>query len=63
MRLLSRLLGIGALGMFLLAGTLNLSLGWAIGLVMLFVGAGVALVLAFIEGEGNDIGSYRIPRT
>jgi hypothetical protein len=64
MRLLSMLLGIGALGMFLLAGTLNLSIGWTIGLVMLIVAAVVALVIAFIEGNGGDnIGSYRMPRT
>jgi hypothetical protein len=64
MRLLSMLLGIGALGMFLLAGTLNLSIGWTIGLGMLIVAAVVALVIAFIEGDGGDnIGSYRMPRT
>jgi len=63
-RLLSMLLGIGALGMFLLAGTLNLSIGWTIGLGMLIVAAVVALVIAFIEGDGGDnIGSYRMPRT
>ncbi len=64
MRLLGLLLGIGALGMFLLAGTLNLNIGWTIGLVMLIVAAVVALVIAFLEGNGGDnIGSYRMPRT
>jgi hypothetical protein len=48
----------------LLAGTLNLSIGWTIGLGMLIVAAVVALVIAFIEGDGGDnIGSYRMPRT
>lgn len=64
MRLLSRLLGIGALVMFLLAGTLNLRMGGTIGLVMLMAAAVIALVIAFIEGDGGDnIGSYRMPRT
>jgi len=66
MRLLSMLLGIGAIGMFLLAGALNFSSGWTIGLVMLIVATVVALVIAFIEfidgDEGNNIGSYRMPR-
>ena len=58
------LLGIGAIGMFVLAGTLTLSIGWIIGLVLLFVAAVIALVIAFIEGNGGDnIGSYRMPRT
>ena len=35
-----------------------------IGFVMLMVAAIVALVIAFIEGDGgNNIGSYRMPRT
>ena len=64
MRLLSMLLGIGALGMFLRAGILNFSIGWTIGLLMLIVAAVVALVIAFIKGdEGDNIGSYRMPRT
>ena len=64
MQLLSMFLGIGALGMFVLASALNLSIGWTIGLVMLIVAAVVALVIAFIEGnESNDIGSYGMPRT
>ena len=64
MRLLSMLLGIGAIGIFVLAGALNLSIGWIIGLVLLIVAAVVALVSAFIEGNGGDnIGSYRMPRT
>ncbi len=64
MRLLSMLLGIGALGMFLLADILNLSIGWTIGLVMLIAAAVLALVTAFIEGDGGDnMGSYRMPRT
>jgi hypothetical protein len=64
MRRLSMLLGMGALGMFLLAGILNLSLGWTIGLVMLIAAAVLALVIAFIAGDGGDnIGSYRMPRT
>jgi uncharacterized membrane protein YraQ (UPF0718 family) len=64
MTFLSKLLGIGAIGMFLLAGALNLSFGWTIGLVMLIVAALVALVIAFIDGnEGDNIGSYRMPRT
>jgi hypothetical protein len=63
-RLLSILLGIGAIVMFVLASVLNLSFGWTIGLVMLIIAGVVALVFAFIEGnEGNDIGSYRMPRT
>jgi hypothetical protein len=64
MRLLSMLLGIGAIGVFVLAGVLNLSIGWIIGWVMLIVAVVVALVSAFLEGNGGDnIGSYRIPRT
>jgi hypothetical protein len=64
MRLLIILLGIGAIVMFVLASILNLSIGWIIGLVMLIVAGVVALVIAFIEGDGsNNIGSYRIPRT
>jgi hypothetical protein len=63
MRLLSLLLGIGGIAMLILAGALNLSIGWTIGLVMLLVGAGGVLVIAFVEGGGNDIGSYRNPGT
>ena len=62
--LLSMLLGIGAFGMFLLASALNLSIGWTIGLVMLFVAVVVALVsafLAFIEGDQGD-NYYNGPR-
>lgn len=67
MRLLSILLGIGAIVMFVLASVLNLSVGWIIGLVMLIAAAVVALMIAFIESlldghEGNNIGSYRIPK-
>ena len=66
MTLLSMLLGIGAIIMFLLAGTLNFGIGWALGFVMLFVAAAIALVIAFVEGdegnEGNNIGSYRMPK-
>ena len=67
MTIMSILLGIGAIGMFVLAGVLNFSLGWTIGWVMLIVAILVALVIAFaafIDGdEGNNIGSYRAPRT
>jgi hypothetical protein len=63
MRLLSLLLGIGGIAMLILAGALNLSIGLTIGLVMLLVSAGGVLVIAFVEGSGNDIGSYRNPRT
>ena len=56
MRLLSMLLGIGGIAMLFLAPI--------IGFVMLMVAASVALVIAFIEGDGgNSIGSYRMPRT
>jgi hypothetical protein len=56
MRLLSLLLGIGGIAMLFLAPI--------IGFVMLMVAAIVALVIAFIEGDGgNNIGSYRMPRT
>ena len=62
-RLLSLLLGLGGIGMLFLAGALNLSIVWIIGLVMLIAGAVVALVIAFREGNrGDNIGSYRIPR-
>jgi hypothetical protein len=67
MTILSILLGIGAIAMFVLASVLSFSLGWTIGLVMLSVAVLVALVIAiiaFIDGdEGNNIGSYRVPRT
>ena len=64
MRLLSIILGIGGIGMLLLAGAVHLNILSTIGLVMLMVAAVVALVSAFIEGNGGDnIGSYRIPRT
>jgi hypothetical protein len=67
MTIMSILLGIGAIAMFVLASILNFSLGWTIGLIMLVVAVLVALVIAFIAfidgGEGNDIGSYRAPRT
>jgi hypothetical protein len=64
---LSILLGIGAIGMFVLAGALNFGIGWTIGFVMFGVAVVVALVIAFLEfidgEEGNNIGSYRSPRT
>ena len=64
MRLLSIILGIGGIGMLFLAGAVHLNILWTIGLVMLIVAAVVALVSAFIEGNGGDnIGSYRMPRT
>ena len=67
MTIMSILLGIGAIAMFVLASILNFSLGWTIGLIMLVVAVLVALVIAFaafIDGdEGNNIGSYRAPRT
>lgn len=64
MRLLSIILGIGGIGMLILAGAVHLNILWIIGLVMLIVAAVVALVSAFIEGNGGDnIGSYRMPRT
>ncbi len=64
MRLLSIILGIGGIGMLFLAGAVHLNILWIIGLVMLIVAAVVALVSAFIEGNGGDnIGSYRMPRT
>ncbi len=62
MKLLSLLLGIGGIAILFLAGALNPGIGW-IGLVMLMAGAGGVLVIAFVEGSGNDIGSYRNPRT
>jgi hypothetical protein len=65
--LLSILLGIGALGMFVLAGTLNFGMGWTIGWALFSVTAVIALVIAFLEfldgKEGDNIGSYRRPRT
>jgi hypothetical protein len=64
MRLLSLLLGIGGIGMFFLAGAIHLSILWTIGFVMLIVAAVVALVSAILQGNGGDnIGSYRMPRT
>ena len=64
MRLLSIILGIGGIGLLLLAGAVHLNILSTIGLVMLIVAAVVALVSAFIEGNGGDnIGSYRMPRT
>ncbi len=52
MKRLSMLLGIGAILMFLLAGILNLSIGWVFGLVMLLVAAAILLlIIAFIKGE------------
>jgi hypothetical protein len=67
MTIMSVLLGIGAIAMFVLASVLNFSLGWTIGLIMLAVAVLVALVIAFIAfidgDEGNNIGSYRSPRT
>ena len=64
MRLLSIILGIGGIGMLFLAGAVHLNILSTIGLVMLMVAAVVALVSAFIEGNGGDnIGSYRMPRT
>ena len=64
MRLLSMLLGIGGIGMLLLAGAVHLSFVLYIGIAMLIVAAVVALVSAFREGNGGDnIGSYRMPRT
>jgi|GraSoi2013_100cm_1033763.scaffolds.fasta_scaffold49177_2 hypothetical protein len=64
MRLLSIILGIGGIGMLLLAGAVHLNILWTIGFVMLLVAAVVALVIAFIKGNGGDtIGSYRMPRT
>jgi len=64
---LSMLLGIGAIGMFVLASALNFAMGWALGLAMLAVVAVVVLViafLAFIDGkQADNIGSYRRPRT
>jgi hypothetical protein len=63
-RLLSLVLGIGGIGLLLLAPAVQLSLLSSIGMAMLIVAAGVALVSAFREGKGADtIGSYRIPRT
>jgi hypothetical protein len=72
MKLLSILLGVGAIIMFLLAGTLDLRVGWAVGLGMLLVAAAVALLIALLEG-GEDAmlerdkrqypGSFRHPRT
>ncbi len=64
MRLLSLLLGMGGIGMLVLAGAVHLSMLWTIGFVMLIVAAVVALVIAFIKGSGGDTsGSYRMPRT
>ena len=67
MTIMSILLGIGAIAMFMLASVLNFSLGWMIGLIMLIVAILIALVIgliASIDGkEGDNIGSYRVPRT
>lgn len=64
MRLLSLLLGMGGIGMLFLAGAVHLSILWTIGFVMLIVAAVGALVIAFIKGNrGDNIGSYRMPRT
>ena len=61
------LLGMGAIGMFVLAGAMNFAMGWTLGLAMLAVAAVVALAIAFLEfidGKQTDsIGSYRRPRT
>ena len=54
MKLLCLLLGIGAIVIFLLAGTLNLRIGWAFGLGMFFVAAAVALLIAFLESDEGD---------
>nr|HET6902467.1 hypothetical protein [Ktedonobacteraceae bacterium] len=64
MRLLSILLGIGGIGMLVLAGVFSLSsVVWTIAIVTLIVGAVIGLVSVFIEGNKSDnIGSYRIPR-
>lgn len=66
-KLLTILMGVGAIVMFILASVANFSIGWTIGLVMLIVAAVVALAVSFIESlisgrEGNDFGSYRMPK-
>lgn len=63
-KLLTILMGVGAIVMFILASVANFSIGWTIGLVMLIV---AALAVSFIESlisgrEGNDFGSYRMPK-
>ncbi|MDQ6662343.1 MAG: hypothetical protein M3Z24_15440 [Chloroflexota bacterium] len=64
MRLLSMLLAISGSGMLLLAGAVDLSIVWYISMAMLIVAAIITLVTACIEGNGGDnIGSYRMPRT
>jgi hypothetical protein len=64
---LSLLLGLGALGMLVMAGVFNVGIGWTIGVVMLGVAAVVALVIAFVEfidgKQADNIGSYHRPRT
>jgi hypothetical protein len=62
-RRLNMPLAAGGIGMLLLAGAVHLGLVLIIGIGMLIVAVVVALVSAFIEGTGNDIGSYRMPRT
>lgn len=62
-RLLNMLLAICGIGMLLLAGAVHLGLLLIIGIAMLIVAVVAALVSAFIEGPGNDTGSYRMPRT
>jgi hypothetical protein len=61
------LLGIGAIAMFVLAGALDFRIGWTLGWVMFSVVAVVVLVIAFLEfidgKEGDNIGSYRNPRS
>lgn len=66
-KLLTILMGVSAIVMFILASVANFSIGWTIGLVMLIVAAVVALAVSFIESlisgrEGNDFGSYRMPK-
>ena len=63
MRLLSILLGVGGIGLLVLAGVFSLSNMWTVAIVTLIVAAVIGLVSTFIEGNKNDnIGSYRIPR-
>lgn len=62
MHLLNMLLAIVGIGMLLLAGAVHLGPVLIIGIAILIVAVVAALVIAFIEGKGNDTGSYRIPR-
>ena len=61
MKLLGLLLAIGAIIMFVLAQTLNVSIGWVLGLGMLFVAAAIVLVVLLLEGEDKGTNIPMMP--